>query len=158
MEIKKLIDTCYLVIDGHGNKLGLGLVRNDKIVFTHDLEVYNSFEDIGAKYEERIIYTEIATNEDSTKIIQEFPIKHEMFVDEKFETINNFETYTYKVREESNIRFCAGWWIVSTDSVNRLVISPKTSTLNNFCVGPFKNKFDCQAELTRLNRIKREEL
>jgi hypothetical protein len=157
MEVKKLTDVCYLISDTYGNKLGLGMVRDDVILFTHDLTFYKSFEEIADKFDEKLIYTELTTTDSAKKEIHEYPIKHDVCFEEEHETHDDFTTYTYKTREGSNVKFCAGWWVIHTDATYRMVISPKLTTLNPNCHGPFKNKFDCQAEVARLNKIKREE-
>lgn len=152
MEAKKLTDNCYLVSDSYGNRLGLAMLRGDKVLFTYDVELYDSIEDIANKFNEKLLYTELSSLDTAVKEIDGYPIKHHTIFDLKSETINDTETQTYKVREESVVRFCIGWWIISSDSVYRATLSPKTGTVNERCIGPFKNRFDCQAEVTRMNK------
>jgi hypothetical protein len=156
LEAKKLTESCYLISDSYGNKLGLGMIRTGGVLFTYDLEFYENIESIANKFNENLMYTEVHSNESSEKYIEDYPIKHDVFVDSQMETVLEFETYTYKIREESNVKFCAGWWVIHTDAVNRAALSPKLTTLTEQCHGPFKSRFDCQAEVTRLNKIKKE--
>lgn len=158
MEIKKLTDNCHLVIDGHGNKLGLALSRDAGIFFTYDCDVYEDFNKLAAAFRERAFFTHIAPVDETVSEIDGYPIKHSSFVNNEIETLFNNEVVTYKMREESSVKFCAGWWILHSDSLSRLALSPKTTTINELSVGPFKNKFDCQAELSRINKEKRERL
>lgn len=150
MEAKKLTENCYLISDQYNNRLGLTFKVGDKVLFTYDLEVYDSIEEIARKQNEKVIYTEIASEEKSNKDIEGYPIRHDEFYEVSEQDFNGDTIITYKSREGSTVEFCAGWWVISTDSQLRVTLSPKLSTLSNNCYGPFKNKFDCQAELNRI--------
>lgn len=146
MEAKKLTDNCHMITDLYNNKLGLTFAVEDKVLFTHDLEVYSSIEEIAQKFNETVLYTELTSTEISKLDIDGYPIRHEVCFDVKHED----DRISYKSRENSNIEFYAGWWIVSTESQIRLVLSPKSSTITDTSMGPYKNKFDCQTEMNRL--------
>ena len=150
MEAKKLTETCYMVTDSYGNELGLAMIRDMGVLFTHDLDFYGSIEALAEKYNEKLFYTELPSSEDVVKEIGGYPIKHDVYCEEEWQDTH----YVYKTREGSNVLFCAGWWVISTDSIHRAALSPKLSTVSDTSVGPFKSRFDCQAEVTRLNKEK----
>lgn len=151
MEAKKLTNNSYLIADSYGNKLGLAMIVGEKFLFTHDLNLYQSVEDIAVMLNENVVYTELPSNEESKKEIFGYPIKHDQYFNES--QTDNFVIYT--TRQDSDVYYIAGWWVIGTESVFRATLSPKLKTVNEqSVVGPFKNKFDCQAEVTRLNKKK----
>lgn len=154
MEAKKLTETCYMITDAYNNKLGLAMIREMGTLFTYDLEFYSSLEHIAEKYNEKLVYTELASSDEVVKEIDGYPIKHDSFCEEEWMDVDKY--YAYKTREGSSVVFCAGWWVIATDSIYRASLSPKLSTISDTSIGPFKSRFDCQAEVTRLNRKRNE--
>jgi len=151
MEAKKLTNNSYLITDKFRNRLGLVFEYNDKFFYTYNEEEYNSIEDIAKSIGENLVYTEIASFEDVKSGVDEFPIKHGESFDMSKTTLHNNEVWIYRARESSTIWFCAGWWVIPSDSVYRVSLSPKQKTITDDCVGPFKDKFSAQAELNRIN-------
>ena len=150
MEAKKLTDNSYLVSDSYGNRLGLVFKYGSSSFFTYDEKQYDSIEEIAKSLNEKVVYTELPSNEESSKELFGYPIKHDSYYNE--EQLENLITYT--TRPESDVIYIAGWWVIGTDSIYRATLSPKLKTVNEESVGPFTNKFDCQAEVTLLNKKK----
>lgn len=153
MEAKKLTNNSHLVSDSYGNKLGLTFQIGKTILFTYDLNKYETMDDIAKHLNEKLVYTELPSNEESSKEIFGYPIKHDQYFNET--QSDNLVIYT--TRPESEVYYIAGWWVIGTESIYRATLSPKLKTITSECVGPFTNKFDCQAEVTRLNKKKLSE-
>jgi len=152
MEAKKLTTNSHLITDSYGNKLGLTFSMNGSVLFTYDLNKYPSIEDIAKSMDEKLVYTELHTTDKSVKELFGYPIKHDQYFNES--QSDNLVIYT--TRQESDVYYIAGWWVVGTDSIYRATLSPKLKTVTEDSIGPFKDKFDCQAEVTRLNKKKME--
>jgi hypothetical protein len=151
MEAKKLTNNSYIIIDKYKNKLGLVFEKDSKFFYTYNNEWYDSIDDIGKSIGEQVAYTEIASFEDVKKGIEDYPIKHDDCIDPKQVLINTKEVWVYRARENSSLIFCAGWWVIPSDSVYRVSLSPKQKTISEDCLGPFKDKFTAQVELNRVN-------
>lgn len=151
MEAKKLTEKSYLIIDSYGNRLGLVFKENDAWRFTHDNQLYPMIETIAKKLKEKCVFTELPVEQAVISNINGYPIKHDAYYNVTDTVVNTKPTITYTTRESSSVQFCAGWWVIKTDSVLRISLSPKHSTINEASVGPFKDKFECQAELNRMN-------
>lgn len=154
MEAKKLTENSYMMTDSYGNKLGLALIRGDTILFTHNMEFYPTLETLAKHFKEKLVYTELASNEESVKDIEGFPTRHDQFFETTNATFKEDQIITYKTREGSNVVYVAGWWAIGTNSTFRTTISPKLSTLTDQSFGPYKSRFDCQNEVTRRNKLK----
>lgn len=157
MEAKKLTDNSYLMQDSHGNRLGLVFIRDDTMLFTHDLEFYPSLDTIAKKFNEKLYITELPADTAQEKEINGYPIKHDMFYSEQHTEHNDKKIVTYKSREKSKVDYVAGWWVITTDSITRATLSPKLSTLSETSIGPYKTRFECQAEVTKINKEKMNE-
>lgn len=151
MEAKKLTEQSYLIIDSYGNRLGLAFKEDDSWRFTHDNQLYPMIETIAKKLKEKCVFTELPIEQSVSSEVNEYPIKHDAYFNVTETEVNSKMVFTYTTREASTVFFCAGWWVIKTDSVLRVSLSPKLSTINETSVGPFKDKFECQAELNRLN-------
>lgn len=154
MEAKKLTENSYLMTDSYGNKLGLALIRGETILFTHNMEFYPTLETLAKHFKEKLVYTELASNEDAIKDIEGYPIRHDISLNVEKSTFGDEEIITYRTREGSNVVYVAGWWAIGTNSTFRTNISPKLTTLSDQSFGPFKSRFDCQNEVTRRNKLK----
>jgi hypothetical protein len=150
MEAKKLTQNSYLISDSYGNKLGLALKMSKTILFTYDLNNYTDMDSMAKSLGEKLVYTELPSSEESAKDLMGFPIKH----DSTYNETHNENLIIYTTRPDSDVYYMAGWWVIGTDSVYRATLSPKLKTVNEESIGPFVNKFDCQAEVTRLNKNK----
>jgi hypothetical protein len=153
MEAKKLTNNSHLISDSYGNKLGLTFNMGKTILFTYDLNRYETMDDIAKHLNEKLVYTELPSNEESAKELFGYPIKHDQYFNES--QTDNLVIYT--TRQESDVYYIAGWWVIGTESIHRATLSPKLKTVTEESVGPFTNKFDCQAEVTRLNKKKLSE-
>lgn len=154
MEAKKLTENCFIMTDTYNNRLGLAFVRQDTVLFTYDLEFYNDLGAIADKFNEKLIMTELPSDEESQKELSGFPIKHDVAVDEETIMIDDEPVIIYKTRLDSKVIFCAGWWTVTTGDITRAVLSPKITTLTSESTGPYKTRFDCQAEVAHINKAK----
>ena len=151
MEAKKLTNNSYLLTDKYKNRLGLVFEKDNKFFYTYNSETYDTIDDIAKSIGEKVVYTEIAVFEDTKKGIDDYPTKHNDCIEPKKVLINSKEVVIYRARENSSLWFCAGWWVIPSDSVYRVSLSPKQKTITEDCVGPFKDKFTAQAELNRIN-------
>lgn len=150
MEAKRLTENCHMLIDSHKNRLALVWNIGGSFVKSGSDNIYSSIEEISKEYGENITYTELTDFVEVVTEIDGFPVKH----DATFNVTTKNENIIYTSRQGSDVYFCAGWWIIATDSVLRVTLSPKVSTISDTSVGPFKDKFDCQAELNRLNKLR----
>lgn len=153
MIAKRLTENSYLLTNSLNDICSLVLQRGKVYLNTSNLQVYDSLEDIAETYgENKITITEIQEPETFDKEIYEYPIKHGEYYEISETELNGNRAYQYKTREGSEVIFVAGWWIVPKGSYNRMVMSPKLTTINEESVGPYKTKFECTAHFTQMNR------
>lgn len=143
--------------DSHGNRLGLAMIRNDVVLFTYDLEFYNQLDKIAEKFGEKLYITELPPETTQEKEIEGYPIKHDVFLDVTNSKFKDQDIIVYKARSKSNVVYAAGWWVITTDSITRATLSPKLSTLQETSIGPYKTRFECQTEVTKVNKEKMNE-
>ena len=157
MEAKKLTNSSYLIQDAHGTRLGLALIRNETILFTHDLEFYSQLDDIASRFNEKLYTTELPSDTTQEKEIDGYPIKHDTIYNEDVQTFKDKSIITYKQRDKSKVVYAAGWWVITTDSITRATLSPKLQTLSDTSIGPYRTRFECQTEVTKVNKEKMNE-
>lgn len=133
---KQLTPNSWLLTLDIGSHAALAFKRGDVFVSTHTSEkAFETLDDIAKDFGEK--FTEKKKKKEALKEILNFPIKHEEAFD-----IEEQPYPSYKLKENSNVRYAVGWWVCNFDSGVRVGISPKVSTLDENSKGPFKTKFD----------------
>lgn len=146
---KKLTDHTYLLTSQLGNHVALVWQRGDLFVSSHKSNVtYNSLDEIAYEFAETLI----EKSTDKEEIINDvlgYPIKHT----EAFE-ISDIPYPIYKNKENSNVVFAAGYWVLHNNDAYRVGLSPKVSTIDEMCQGPFKDKFSANVSLNNISKRK----
>lgn len=149
---KKLTDNTYILTSQLGHHISLVWKRDEIFISSHKPDrTYNSLKEIATEFAEYL--TEKSTDkEEIINHIFNYPIKH----DTQFEITNT--TYpTYKSKEGSNVVFAAGYWVIHYNGAYRVGLSPKVSTLDELCQGPFLDKFSANVSLNVINKRKATE-
>ena len=147
MKTLQLTENCYLLSSDHHGNVGLVFKRDDMFISTHNSEkIYASLQDIAKEFNEKL--TERTVQEEKSKIeIFGFPVRHSEMFDPQF--IDNVPTY--KIKEDSDIRYVAGHWVLFSDGKYRTAFCVKESTITPECQGPFKDAFSAKISLNNVN-------
>jgi len=149
---KKLTNSCTLLTSQLGHHIALVWKRGDHFISSHKPEkTYKSLEEISTEFAEQLT-EKTSDKEEAINQVLNYPIKH----DSAFE-ISDTPYPTYKSKENSNVVFAAGWWIVHFSTAYRVGLSPKVSTLDELCQGPFKDKISANINLNVINKRKATE-
>lgn len=137
MIIRRLTNSTYLLSSEFLGHIGLVFIRGDRYLFSGNNKVYSSFEEISQEINEPDIIwkSEIQRNNIS---IDGYPIKHSEYF--------NYKDGKYQSKKSSDILYYTGWWIINNSYIS---LSPKVSTINDACRGPFKDRFTANCELNR---------
>ena len=149
---KKLTDNTFLLTSQLGHHVALVWKRDNNFISSHRSDkVYESLNEIASEFAEYL--TEKSTDkEEVTNKLFNYPVKH----DTQFDISENpFPTYSSK--EGSKVVFAAGYWVIHYNGAYRVGLSPKLSTLDDLCQGPFLDKFSANISLNQLNKRKASE-
>ena len=146
---KQLSDSCWILTSALGHHVALVWQRDDLFISSHKSDrTYNSLHEIASEFSEYLTEKSADKEEVINKVL-DYPIKHDKAFD-----ISESPYPTYKSKENSNITFAAGYWVMHVNGGYRVSLSPKVSTLDELCQGPFMDKFSANVSLTSTNKRK----
>jgi hypothetical protein len=149
---KKLTNNTWLLTSDLGHHVSLVWKREDSFISSHNpKKLYKNLEEISTEFAEQLT-EKVVDKDEATSMVLDYPTKHDVAYE-----ISGSPYPTYKTKENSNVIFAAGYWILHFNGTYRLAISPKISTLDELCQGPYRDKFTANVNLTTINKRKATE-
>jgi len=149
---KKLTNNTYLLTSQLGHHVALVWKRDNSFISSHKSDrTYESLQEIATEFAENLTEKVIEKEEGSNKLFN-YPVKH----DTQFDISEN-PYPTYSSKEGSKVVFAAGFWVIHYNGAYRVGLSPKVSTLDEQCQGPFLDKFSANVSLNQLIKRKASE-
>ena len=148
MKVLHLTENSWLATSDLVGNIGLVFKRDDCYISTHNSDkVYSSLKEIATEFNEKL--SEKSLEEDKSKLsVFGYPIRHDVMFDPK----NDNNIPSYKTKEDSDIRYKAGYWILYTDYKYRVAFCPKESTITEECTGPYKDLFNARVILGNIQK------
>jgi hypothetical protein len=148
MKLLHLTENSWLATSDMVGNIGLIFKRDDSYISTHNSDkIYTSLKEIADEYHEKLEEKQLEENKINLDVFG-YPIRHDIMFDPK----NDNNVPTYKIKEDSNIRYVAGYWVVYTDYKYRTAFCPKESTISKECLGPYKDLFNARAILNTVQK------
>jgi hypothetical protein len=146
---KKLTNSCWLLTSSLGTHTALVWQRGDAFISSHRTDrTYANLEEIAREFAEPLTEKSEIKEEIISRVL-EYPTRHTTAFDISAEPFP-----TYKSKENSSVTFAAGYWVIHFNGAYRITLSPKVSTLDDLCVGPFLDKFSANVSLNTCNKQK----
>lgn len=148
---KQLTENTWLFTSDLGNHVSLVFKRENYYISSHDTsKVFSNLSEIAEEFSEKLIEKSIQDEKEKIDVFG-FPVRHS----EIFDARNDDNRPTYKTKEDSDIRYVAGHWVLYAEGKYRTAFCPKESTINENCLGPYRDKFS--ANITLSNKKKTNE-
>jgi len=153
---RTIIKNKYWVVEQSGKKVAtIQAVENGGFVYVqnNNREQYPSVKTLGKKYNIQFTPNSNKAKPEQIKEVYGFPAEGRIY-NAMFDVKHQMALYTKMPKSRSH--YCAGWYLVNTNSKWVKTFCPKTIVISRYpCHGPFKTQ---EQAIEKLNNIKKDVL